>query len=121
MRRLADRGVAGCQRRGHVSDGDDHREVPGRDGRPHSNRPGHGEHAFRSLRDYYGADEPHDFRATANHDAALYENINMGMIRRGVFPEVDALEPWFTCAAHSEEDVATTLSVFEEAVAEALG
>ncbi len=43
----------------------------------------------------------------------------MGMIRRGVFPEADGLEPWFLNAALSEEDVATTLTAFEEAVAEA--
>ena len=33
-----------------------------------------------------------------------------GMIRRGVFPEADGLEPWFLSAALSEEDVATTLT-----------
>ncbi len=31
-----------------------------------------------------------------------------------------ALEPWFVCAAHSDEDVATTLQVFEESLSEAL-
>ncbi len=66
------------------------------------------------------ADEaPTDFRDTAGHDAELYEAIGMAMIRRGVFPEVDGLEPYFLCAALSDEDVTTTLTVFEEAVAEA--
>lgn len=32
-----------------------------------------------------------------------------------------ALEPWFVCAAHSDEDVAKTLHVFEESLTEALG
>ncbi len=63
---------------------------------------------------------PRHFRDTAHHDAGLYEEIVLGMIRRGVFPEADGLEPWFLSAALSEEDVATTLTAFEEAVAEAL-
>ncbi len=62
---------------------------------------------------------PRDFRDTARHDAELYETIMLGMIRRGVFPEADGLEPWFLNAALSEDDVATTLAAFEEAVAEA--
>jgi len=35
-------------------------------------------------------------------------------------PVDDGLEPWFVSAAHSEEDVATTLTAFEEALAAAL-
>ncbi len=62
---------------------------------------------------------PRDFRETARHDAELYEAIMLGMIRRGVFPEADGLEPWFLSAALSEEDVATTLAALEESVAEA--
>jgi glutamate-1-semialdehyde aminotransferase len=40
----------------------------------------------------------------------------MAMIGRGVAPCPDAREPWFTCAAHTDEDVATTLEVFEESL-----
>jgi glutamate-1-semialdehyde aminotransferase len=32
----------------------------------------------------------------------------------------DALEPWFLCAALSDEDVAATLTAFDESLAEAL-
>ena len=28
----------------------------------------------------------------------------------------DALEPWFTCGAHTDDDVARTLEVFEESL-----
>jgi glutamate-1-semialdehyde aminotransferase len=38
-----------------------------------------------------------------------------------VFPVDDALEPWFVCAAHTDEDVAKTLQVFEESLEEAKG
>jgi len=64
---------------------------------------------------------PRDFRDTAHHDADLYEEIMLGCIRRGVFPETDGLEPWFVSAALSDDDVDMTLTVLEDAVAEATG
>ena len=69
---------------------------------------------------YIGEGDPKEFRDTAGHDHELYEDICFRMIRKGVMPCPDALEPWFICAAHSDEDVATGLQVFEEALAEAL-
>jgi glutamate-1-semialdehyde 2,1-aminomutase len=69
---------------------------------------------------YLGEDAPSDYRGTGHHASDLYETLVMGMIRRGVMPSPDALEPWFLCAAHDDEDVATTLMVFEEALEEAL-
>jgi hypothetical protein len=36
-------------------------------------------------------------------------------------PELEGAEPWFLCAALSEQDVADTLTYFEEAVKEAKG
>ena len=69
---------------------------------------------------YLGEGEPKEFRDTAGHNSRLYEATCMKMIRRGVMPCPDALEPWFICAAHSDDDVATTLQVFEESLTEAL-
>ncbi len=69
---------------------------------------------------YFGEGTPHDYRGVSGHDEELYEKLVMGMIRRGVMPSPEALEPWFLCAAHDDEDVATTLMVFEEALEEAL-
>jgi len=62
---------------------------------------------------------PRDFRDAVNHDDELYTRLTHGMIHRGVLPVDDALEPWFLCAALSDEDVATTLAVFEESLKEA--
>lgn len=62
---------------------------------------------------------PREFRDKVNHDEDLYTEVTHGMIRRGVLPVDDALEPFFLCAALSDEDVATTLTVFEEALQEA--
>ncbi len=70
---------------------------------------------------YLGDEQPIDYRGATSHNEELYENLVMGMIERGVMPSPDALEPWFLSAAHSDEDVATTLQVFEEALTEALG
>ena len=70
---------------------------------------------------YFGDERPTDYRGTVGHDEELYEKLVMGMIRRGVMPSPDALEPWFLAAAHTDEDVATTLQVFAESLTEALG
>jgi glutamate-1-semialdehyde 2,1-aminomutase len=62
-----------------------------------------------------------EFRHTSKHDEHLYEAVLFKMIERGVMPCPDALEPWFVCAAHTDEDVAKTLEVFDESLTEALG
>jgi glutamate-1-semialdehyde 2,1-aminomutase len=69
---------------------------------------------------FLGETDPKDFRDASGHDEALYEGICFRMIDKGVMPCPDALEPWFVCAAHTDEDVATTLQVFEESLVEAL-
>lgn len=69
---------------------------------------------------FIGEGEPKEFRDSAGHDSELYEDVCMKMIDKGVMPCPDALEPWFICAAHTDEDVATTLQVFEESLTEAL-
>jgi glutamate-1-semialdehyde 2,1-aminomutase len=65
---------------------------------------------------FMGDGVPIEFRDYARHDARIYNNMIMAMIGRGVAPCPDAREPWFTCAAHTDEDVATTLEVFEESL-----
>lgn len=70
---------------------------------------------------YLGEGTPKEFRDTKGHDEELYEGIVFRMIEKGVMPCPDALEPWFVCAAHTDEDVAKALQVFDESVAETLG
>lgn len=70
---------------------------------------------------FLGEEPPRDFRDVVNHDEDLYGRVVMGMIRRGVFPVDDAREPMFLSAAHTDEDIATTLTAFEDALAEELG
>jgi glutamate-1-semialdehyde 2,1-aminomutase len=69
---------------------------------------------------YIGEGEPKEFRDVAGHKKDLYEDICFRMIRKGVMPCPDALEPWFVCAAHTDEDVSTTLEVFESSLTAAL-
>jgi glutamate-1-semialdehyde 2,1-aminomutase len=68
---------------------------------------------------YFGDEAPSEFRDLAGHDEELYSKVVFGLIRRGALPVDDAREPWFVSAAHSDEDVAETLTAFEEALAEA--
>jgi glutamate-1-semialdehyde 2,1-aminomutase len=61
-----------------------------------------------------------EFRDIARHDEKLYEDLCFRMIERGVMPCPDARETWFVCSAHTDEDVALTLQVFEESLTETL-
>jgi len=61
-------------------------------------------------------EEPREFRDYIKGDGELYESIGMELARNGVLPDSDGREPWFLCAALSEEDVAETLNVFNDAV-----
>jgi len=61
-------------------------------------------------------EEPTDFRAYLDGDAALYERLAMALIDRGVMPDCDGREPWFLCYSHTEEDIDETLTAFEDVV-----
>ena len=69
---------------------------------------------------FLGEGRPTEYRDIADHNARLYAAVVEGMIKRGVMPCVDAREPWFTCAAHTMEDVHLTLEVFAESLRESL-
>lgn len=70
---------------------------------------------------FIGEGELADYRDSSRHDEDMYEALTMKMIQKGVMPCPDAKEPWFVCAAHTEEDVSTALQVFDEALVETLG
>ncbi|MBL7062778.1 MAG: aspartate aminotransferase family protein [Anaerolineae bacterium] len=61
-------------------------------------------------------EEPTDYRTWSNSDNDLYEKIMMALVHNGAIPDPDGREPWFVCAAHSEQDVDDTLNYFEDAV-----
>jgi glutamate-1-semialdehyde 2,1-aminomutase len=64
---------------------------------------------------------PTDYRSYCKNDFSLFEKIAWGIINRGILIDDDPREPWFVCYSHSVQDVAETLTVFEDAVAEATG
>ena len=61
-------------------------------------------------------EKPVDYRSWAEGDSALYEEIMMALVHNGAAPDPDGREPWFLCAALTEQDVADTLTYFEDAV-----
>jgi glutamate-1-semialdehyde 2,1-aminomutase len=61
-------------------------------------------------------EEPTDYRTWSKTDSMLYEKIMMTLVHQGALPEPDGREPWFLCAALSEQDVEDTLNHFEDAV-----
>ncbi len=65
---------------------------------------------------FMGEGRPTEYRDLARHDARVYNNMVMAMIERGVMPCPDAREPWFTCAAHTDDDVTRTLEVMADAL-----
>jgi glutamate-1-semialdehyde 2,1-aminomutase len=60
--------------------------------------------------------EIRDYRDWAASDHALYEQVILGLMERGVMPDKDSREPWFVSAAHSNEDLDRVLDVFEQTV-----
>jgi len=61
-------------------------------------------------------EKPGDYRAYLKGDSDLYEKIGLELMERGVLPDADGREPWFMCYSHSEQDIAETLTVFEDVV-----
>jgi glutamate-1-semialdehyde 2,1-aminomutase len=64
--------------------------------------------------------KPIEFRDWLMTDHARYEKIIDGLIQRGVLPEPDAREPWFVCAALTDQDIARTAEALEDSVREVL-
>jgi glutamate-1-semialdehyde 2,1-aminomutase len=63
-------------------------------------------------------EEPTDMRTWIKHNRQLYTSLMVYLMNCGAMPERGSDEPWFLCAALSEEDVADTLNWFQDAVRE---
>ncbi len=62
-----------------------------------------------------------EYRDWANTDHELYDEIAIGMHRRGAMPEPDSREPWFICEAHAKDDsVDRAVTAFEDSLKAAL-
>ncbi len=57
-----------------------------------------------------------DYRGLAAHDEQMYSLIMWNLYERGVWPEMDAREPWFLCEAHDDRLIDETFNRFQDAV-----
>jgi glutamate-1-semialdehyde 2,1-aminomutase len=69
---------------------------------------------------YIGEGTPTEYRHVAGHDSRVYDATIMRMIEMGVMPCPDALETWFVCGSHTDDDVEVTLDAFDRALGEVL-
>ena len=65
---------------------------------------------------HFAESQPKDFRDWASSNYPLYNAILEELVERGSMPDPDSREPWFFCAAHTEQDIDETLNAFEESV-----
>lgn len=63
---------------------------------------------------------PREWRDWLTTDHKLYDRIAHELVERGILPEPDSREPWFMCAAHSQQDIADTATALEDSVRVAL-
>jgi glutamate-1-semialdehyde 2,1-aminomutase len=66
------------------------------------------------------AQEIKEYRDLEKCDFDLYARLHREMLPRRVMIDEDNEEAWFTCYAHSAEDLNVTLSAFREAIDEAI-
>jgi glutamate-1-semialdehyde 2,1-aminomutase len=66
----------------------------------------------------FSKDKPKDLRGWLRSDHAFYERLAEALFDRGVMPDLDAREPWFISAAHTETEVDEVLTAFEDAIEE---
>jgi glutamate-1-semialdehyde 2,1-aminomutase len=69
---------------------------------------------------WFSEEPPREYRDWKQSDHSFYDIVAAGLIDRGVMPEPDSREPWFMCEALSDEDIAQTAQVLDEAVRAAL-
>jgi glutamate-1-semialdehyde 2,1-aminomutase len=68
-----------------------------------------------------GIDTPVDGRSWAFSEQGLYRRLAAAALRRGVLIDQEPREPLCLCYSHTEADIALTLAVMQEALAEAIG
>lgn len=69
---------------------------------------------------WFSEEPPYEYRDWKLSDHSFYDSVAGELIERGVMPEPDSREPWFICEALSDEDIAFTAQILDEAVRAAL-
>ena len=62
----------------------------------------------------------YEYRDWARSNHEIYSKILLKMMEKGVMPDMDSREPWFSSASHTDEHVGVTLQAFEDSVSEVL-
>ena len=70
---------------------------------------------------HFQENKPGDYREWSQGQPKLYDSILEVLVWKGAMPDPDSREPWFFCRDHSEQDIADTLTLFEEATKVILG
>jgi glutamate-1-semialdehyde 2,1-aminomutase len=66
-------------------------------------------------------EEVREYRDLARCDLQRFTNLHMALLREGVMVDEDNTECWFTCLAHSTEDLEATAEAVREAVGHSPG
>jgi len=69
---------------------------------------------------WFTEEPPREFRDWKWSDHSFYDTVAAGLIERGVMPEPESREPWFMCAALTDEDIAYTAEALDASVRAAL-
>ncbi len=64
--------------------------------------------------------EIHEYREWAVSNHHIYNEILSKMMEKGVMPDKDSREPWFSSASHTDEHLGVALGAFEEALMEVI-
>lgn len=62
----------------------------------------------------------YEYRDWARSDHEVYSLILIKMMEKGVMPDKDSREPWFSSASHNDEHLGLALQAFEDSVSEVL-
>jgi glutamate-1-semialdehyde 2,1-aminomutase len=69
---------------------------------------------------WFSEEAPKEYRDWLVSNRPLYDHVASGLVERGVMPDPDSREPWFLCAAHSQQDIADTANALEDTLREVL-
>lgn len=69
---------------------------------------------------FFSDSEVYDYASAKKSDTARFARFFWAMLKRGVYLAPSQFESWFVSLAHSEEDIARTLTAVKEALRESL-
>ena len=61
-----------------------------------------------------------EYREWAASDHHIYSRVLLKMMEKGVMPDKDSREPWFSSASHSDVEAGLALQAFEDALTEVM-